>query len=376
MAVVAVLVGTLLPTTAATAGDRAGDALGPATEPPVAIAAATVEGDPVFREPLVARRGSWLPSAGLSFDYQWLRGGQEIRGATDKRYRPGPDDLGRRLRVRVTATDPADQTGESTSEPTDRVQRAEMVTEKRPTVSGSRRYTRLLTADPGEWSPVRRQFSYSWLRDGAPIRGAHGRSYRLAPEDVGHRLRVRVTTTREGYRRGRASSRQTRAIMHRVAARRTATYRIETRGSISADLAVFRAQVADTFADPRGWRSAGVVFKRVAEGGDFSVVLAEASTVPSFSPVCSSQWSCRVGRYVVINQMRWMNASPSWNGAHKPLRGYRHMVVNHETGHWLGHGHLGCGGNGNPAPVMMQQSKGLDGCRHNPWPLAGELWYS
>jgi hypothetical protein len=51
------------------------------------------------------------------------------------------------------------------------------------------------------------------------------------------------------------------------------------------------------------------------------------------------------------------------------------MVVNHETGHWLGHGHLGCGGAGRLAPVMMQQSKGLDGCKHNPWPLASELWY-
>ena len=90
--------------------------------------------------------------------------------------------------------------------------------------------------------------------------------------------------------------------------------------------------------------------------------------------MCSVQWSCRAGRYVVINQMRWKYASPSWNGAGKSLRDYRHLVVNHETGHWLGHGHLGCPGPGRLAPVMMQQSKGLDGCRHNPWPLASELW--
>ncbi|MGZ5400941.1 MAG: hypothetical protein ACXWDM_13105, partial [Nocardioides sp.] len=137
MAVVVVLVGTLLPGAGAGAGGVA--------EPPVASAPATVEGDTVFRAPLVARRGRWLSSEELRFRYQWLRGGREIAGATDKRYRPGLADLGRRLRVRVTATDPADRSGESTSAPTDRVRRAELVNEVRPTLSGTRRYTRLLT---------------------------------------------------------------------------------------------------------------------------------------------------------------------------------------------------------------------------------------
>ena len=50
------------------------------------------------------------------------------------------------------------------------------------------------------------------------------------------------------------------------------------------------------------------------------------------------------------------------------------MVVNHETGHWLGHGHLGCPGPG-PAPVMMQQSKGRGACSFNPWPLPFERWF-
>ena len=368
LAVVLLLVATLVPSALLSSARAA--------EPPVATTPATISGEPVFRARVVADPGTWVPEEGLTYSYQWLRGGESIRGATDRSYRPGLDDLGKHLRVRVTATDTTDQSGTSTSEPTERVERAEMVVERRPSLSGARRYTRLLTADPGEWAPKRRAFTYRWLRDGKKIRGADDRRYRLTPQDVGHRVRVRVTTTKEGYRRGRASSRPTREIMHRVPVRRTATYRIETRGNITASMDVFRQQVAETFADPRGWRSAGVAFRRVAEGGDFSVVLAEASTVPSFSSVCSAQWSCRVGRYVIINQMRWLNASPSWNEANKPLRGYRHMVVNHETGHWLGHGHLGCGGDGNLAPVMMQQSKGLGGCRHNPWPLPSELWYS
>ena len=78
-----------------------------------------------------------------------------------------------------------------------------------------------------------------------------------------------------------------------------------------------------------------------------------------------------MGRHVVINQLRWTRASPAWNRAGRSLRGYRHMVVNHETGHWLGRGHASCHGRGR-APVMMQQSKGTGGCRFNPWPLPRE----
>jgi hypothetical protein len=254
------------------------------------------------------------------------------------------------------------------------VRRAELVRLGRPRVTGTPRYTRVVTADPGEWRPREHSLRYRWLRDGEPVRGATGRRYRLAADDVGHRVAVRVTVRAEGHRTARATSRP-RTVLHRVPVRRTVTYRVETRGEPTADLGVFRRQVAETFADPRGWRSAGVRFVRVARGGGFSVVLARASTLPSFSPVCSTQWSCRVGRYVVINETRWRSASPSWNRAHRRLRDYRHMVVNHETGHWLGHGHLGCPARGRKAPVMMQQSKGLDGCVHNPWPLPSELWF-
>ncbi len=80
-----------------------------------------------------------------------------------------------------------------------------------------------------------------------------------------------------------------------------------------------------------------------------------------------------MGRYVIINQERWKRASPAWKRAGRSVRAYRHMVVNHETGHWLGHGHRGCPGRGRPAPVMMQQSKGTNGCRFNPWPTIREL---
>jgi len=101
--------------------------------------------------------------------------------------------------------------------------------------------------------------------------------------------------------------------------------------------------------------------------------LSVASELPNFSEGCSSEYSCNVGRYVIINQDRWLGATSSWNNAGGTLRDYRHMVVNHETGHWLGHGHANCGGSGQPAPLMQQQSIDLQGCKFNPWPLDSEL---
>jgi hypothetical protein len=76
---------------------------------------------------------------------------------------------------------------------------------------------------------------------------------------------------------------------------------------------------------------------------------------------------------VIINENRWRHGTPYFKSAGGTLREYRAMVVDHETGHWFGLGHATCGGKGQLAPVMMQQSKGLYGCKPNPWPLPGEI---
>jgi hypothetical protein len=152
------------------------------------------------------------------------------------------------------------------------------------------------------------------------------------------------------------------------------TYDVSTKGMIRADVAEFRVQANQTLNDARGWSRLGVSFQEVASGGMFTLVLSEASQMTSFSPGCGTEYSCRAGRYVIINQDRWLGATTSWNNAGGSLRDYRHMVVNHETGHWLGHDHEQCSGAGQPAPVMQQQSINLQGCKFNPWPKTSELW--
>ncbi|MFZ1812722.1 MAG: DUF3152 domain-containing protein [Candidatus Saccharimonadales bacterium] len=155
---------------------------------------------------------------------------------------------------------------------------------------------------------------------------------------------------------------------------RTVTYTVATKGAITASMDEFRAVVAATLNDPRGWSRLGVAFQRVESGGDFTVVLAEASQMPGYNAVCDTYTSCSIGRNVVINQDRWVGAATAWNQAGGGLEGYRQYVINHEVGHWLGHGHRTCEAAGQPSPLMQQQTLDLHGCTPNPWPLGGEMY--
>jgi hypothetical protein len=252
-------------------------------------------------------------------------------------------------------------------------QEATLGVKRQPRVKGVARYTHALVAAPGRYSEKPSKIRYQWLREDEPVAGATGRRYAIQPQDVGTRLRVRLTVLAPGYEPLEVVTHPTPEVRHRVDVRRTVRYHVETRGRITTSLKQFRTQAQQTYEDPRGWRAAGIRFVPVAHGGAFTLVLSQASLVPSFSSQCSAMWSCRVGRFVIINQDRWKNASPAWNAAHLALRDYRHMVVNHETGHWLGLHHVGCPGPGRLAPVMMQQSKGLHGCRFNPFPTIHEI---
>jgi hypothetical protein len=154
---------------------------------------------------------------------------------------------------------------------------------------------------------------------------------------------------------------------------RSVTYNVETRGVILSDIAEFKRQANETLNDARGWPRMGVRFDETVVPGDFSLVLARPEMIAAV-PGCGAEYSCRSGRYVIINEDRWQGATPSWNNAGGSSRDYRHMVINHETGHWLGHGHANCSAAGQPAQVMQQQSIDLQGCAFNPWPTASELW--
>jgi hypothetical protein len=76
-------------------------------EPPVATSGPTVTGSTRRGSTLTARNGTWA-NGPTSFEYQWQRltgyGWQTIEGATAEQFVPTGEDLGRRLRVAVIAT--------------------------------------------------------------------------------------------------------------------------------------------------------------------------------------------------------------------------------------------------------------------------------
>ena len=80
----------------------------------------------------------------------------------------------------------------------------------------------------------------------------------------------------------------------------------------------------------------------------------------------NSIYSCRNEKNIVLNFFRWQEGAVDFNN---DMETYRIYLINHETGHILGWGHVGCPKEGAVAPVMMQQSKGTDGCVPYGWPV-------
>lgn len=128
------------------------------------------------------------------------------------------------------------------------------------------------------------------------------------------------------------------------------------------------AEISAVLADRRGWTNDGThSFRLVADGpSDFEVKIATPDTVDK---ICGAvgldtrgKVNCDAGSQIMVNLTRWNTGSPEFSG---PISGYRALIINHEVGHRIGHGHETCPGKGDQAPVMMQQIYGLKGCVAN-----------
>ncbi|WP_168626077.1 ExeM/NucH family extracellular endonuclease [Cryobacterium sp. BB307] len=77
---------------------------------------------------------------------------------------------------------------------------------KEPKITGAAKVGHTVKVNAGNWSVKKPEFSYQWLRDGEPIDGATGASYRITDADLGTQLSVVVTASADGYADGSATS--------------------------------------------------------------------------------------------------------------------------------------------------------------------------
>lgn len=147
-------------------------------------------------------------------------------------------------------------------------------------------------------------------------------------------------------------------------------YAVEVEPRTGVTPEVFAAAVEAILSDPRSWTAGGLhTLQRVDRGRiDLRVTLASPDSVDALCWPLDTRGlqSCWNEDRAVINAFRWEHGATTYG---TDLGSYRAYLVNHEVGHGLGREHVDCPGPGEAAPVMVQQTIHLDGCRPNPWPF-------
>jgi hypothetical protein len=169
----------------------------------------TIAGTPQEGVKLTANNGSWT-GTGDTFTYQWRScdsGGVNcvnITGATNQEYTPVSADVGRTLRVVVTATNPSGSAS-ATSAQSAGVIFAAPVNQGVPVITGSAQVGQVLHATEGDWTGGGLTFSFEWRRCDSNGNNCANlnvsptlREYTVQQADVGFTIRVAVTATNNG----------------------------------------------------------------------------------------------------------------------------------------------------------------------------------
>ncbi|KRC88755.1 hypothetical protein ASE25_13055 [Terrabacter sp. Root85] len=196
------LVGAMLTVTATGRQDGRPDEMATATVGPVTpgviapVGTPLITGTPRVDAVLSGSAGTWDPAATLT--YAWLADGSPVTGATSLTFTPRAEQVTAVLSLRVTAVRDGYATRSATSAVTLPVGSATFTTSPTPTISGTLRVGRVLTADPGAWSPSA-TLTYQWRAGGVAIAGATARTYVLQAADRTRQMSVQVRGGRPGY---------------------------------------------------------------------------------------------------------------------------------------------------------------------------------
>ena len=191
------------------AGSAVAAAVRTGAGPPVNSSLPTIGGTTQQGHTLTASNGSWGGVTPIGFTYQWQRcsssGGScgSIGKATNQNYVASSGDVGRTIRVEVTATN-ADGTSQALSAATGAIAASgnAPTNTKQPDPSGTPQEGRTLTVNHGSWSGLKPiTFTYQWQSCTATksvctdLAGKTGSSVLLGTSQVGMLMRATVVAT-------------------------------------------------------------------------------------------------------------------------------------------------------------------------------------
>lgn len=218
---------------AATVGaSSSAKAAAPANEDEPVVSGALVVGST-----LSATTGTWTGSVS-TYAYQWVRCAEDgglpdgsncvvVAGATNPTYALVAADVGKRMRIRVTASN-SDGSTSVASNATDVVKAASTAAAPSntaaPTVTGTPAQSTYLRVSTGTWAGTQPlEYTYRWLscdtagNNCKEIAGASDNDYYVRDTDVGLTLRARVTASNEAGSSS-ATTTQTAVVTAKAAA--------------------------------------------------------------------------------------------------------------------------------------------------------------
>ncbi len=154
-----------------------------------------------------ANTSGW--DSGVSFSYIWFKDGAQV--STSSSYQIDSSDVGSTFTVQVTGTKNGYSSVTKTSNASDPVQLASFKYWSLPKISGTAKVGKTLTVNPGLWDSGT-TVSIQWLRSGAPIAGATGRTYKLTTKDKGKQISVRMVAENDGYESKTVTSAKTAKV--------------------------------------------------------------------------------------------------------------------------------------------------------------------
>jgi hypothetical protein len=179
-----------------------------------------VSGTPKDGQTLTASRGGWASPDPLTYAYQWQRctatgtNCANINAATHSSYKLTSADVGHKITIRASASDPWHQTTPATAPAVGPVGNPPAPRNTRqPAISGTAKRGQTLKTTTGSWSsPDPLAFAYQWQRCTATgsnctkIAGATHASFTLTAADAGHKITVTVIASDREHQTGHATA--------------------------------------------------------------------------------------------------------------------------------------------------------------------------